>query len=298
VLVRHGAPLNIRILLPPSRLEGVELSAGGVIVPIRLEPAGDAVGSVWLTPRDFLAPFTEYTLRGGLGYDTFVTRDSRDVTPPRIDDLAMGADLGSRAGHCGITVGGGLAMSGYSDDTAIGSWVPVQVDLETDGAVRRIFVPFMGILNHQEVPFGRMEGDQGNGQCFGPAWFPEAEEGRTYRATATVYDWAGNSIVVDGLELTASRVLPGGCGSPIPGPVADGGPVGSGASIGGGGCSVGVERASTLPGGAAVSVLALACLFASRRRHSDARARRAVDRSRRRHRVRWRPGRGRCGALH
>ena len=267
-LVRAGAPLNIRIFLPPSRLEDLRLTAGGVLVPIDLEPAGDAVGSMWMTPREPLEPFTEYTLRGGWGYDTFVTGDARDITPPTITRVAMGGELGSRGGMCGVTVGGGLSVSGYADDTAIGSWAPAQIDLETGGTVRRVFLPLAAVTNDQQVPFGRLVDETGAGQCFGPAWFPEVEEGRTYRATVTFHDWAGNSTVVDWLELHATRELPGGCNAFPPGPSADGGAAARGGADpgGGGGCSVATRRSPPVAGGLSIGAAAILSLAARRRR--------------------------------
>lgn len=214
--VRENAPLNIRLLVSGALLDGLRLRRGDVELAVNLDPAGDEAGSMWLTPREPLEPLSEYILESSASWQTFVTGSVTDVTPPTFDVLTVGAELGNRAGHCGVTVGGGVALSGYSDDTAVGGTVPVQVDLESAAGSRRLFVPLQAILSMQEEAFGRFDDPAAPADCFGASRFADAVEGQTYDVMLTVYDWAGNPTVVSGLTLTASRVLPGGCGTPPP----------------------------------------------------------------------------------
>jgi hypothetical protein len=295
----RSVPLNLRLFVwlagkDPSTL--ALSTAAGESVPFRLTPAG-VDGAYWLEPLAALTPSTDYTLEvtqvvcppwadavapWQVG-STFTTGAAEDHTPPQVGAVSVPAE-DSRAGMCEASMGSSLQIDSLIDDSARGNGMIVQLDIETTAGSTRLFLPFSGFSQVEARDFGRTV-TVTDGECFGYRAFDAAEEGVTYAATATVWDWSGNSTAISGVQFVATRADPGACGPTGPSAIAtssaDAGPadlpesaegLGQGTSFGGG-CSV-APRALPLRGSALLAALLLGGVGALRLR-----ARRRADRS-------------------
>jgi hypothetical protein len=204
----RNLPLNARVFvsLRHENPDTVRLLADSAEVPIATFDAGGRPGNLWIEPLDLLLPGVSYQLVAGgvvlAHLETAQAAGRMDRQPPSISGITF--TLGGLRDNCGpVDAAATLNVENYWEDMAVGGGTVLQLDVaKGDGSSERLFLEHSATFQpwSSGIGFGGLHTT--GSDCLGNRRVTGATEGgRRYEASATIWDWSGNSSTVSELSF-------------------------------------------------------------------------------------------------
>jgi hypothetical protein len=201
----RNLPLNPRLFasVPQANRNTIQLVGDGTEVPITtFEAAAARSDDLWIEPVEPLLPGKVYqVVVGGIALAHLETAQASDDRPPTVSGIEF--TRGGLADNCGpVSAAATVKVERYSDDMAVGGGSVLQLDVFIgDGSSERLFLEHPATFQPWASGIGIGGLYDTGADCVGHRRVPGAEPSRVYEASATIWDWSGNSSTVDGLSF-------------------------------------------------------------------------------------------------